>query len=169
MSPPNLNIALATPEIFLLIMTCVVMVVDLFSEADRREGRLFVLSIGTLVLVAYSLYGLGDPFAAPRFAFNGMLIIDGMSAILKFAIAISVAMVIVYSRSYLAARKLFTGEFITLILFATLGMMIMVSANHFISLYLGLELLALSSYAMVALNRDSATSTEAAKIGRAHV
>ena len=162
MSPPNLNLALATPEIFLLIMTCVVMVVDLFSEADRREGRLFILSVGTLVLVAFSLYGLGNPFAAPRFAFNGMLIIDGMAAILKIAIAISVAMVIVYSRAYLAARKLFTGEFITLILFATLGMMVMVSANHFISLYLGLELLALSSYAMVALNRDSATSTEAA-------
>ena len=162
MSPPNLNLALATPEIFLLIMTCVVMVVDLFSEAHRREGRLFILSVGTLVLVAFSLYGLGNPFAAPRFAFNGMLIIDGMAAILKIAIAISVAMVIVYSRAYLAARKLFTGEFITLILFATLGMMVMVSANHFISLYLGLELLALSSYAMVALNRDSATSTEAA-------
>ena len=162
MSPPNLNLALATPEIFLLIMTCVVMVVDLFSEAHRREGRLFILSVGSLVLVAFSLYGLGNPFAAPRFAFNGMLIIDGMAAILKIAIAISVAMVIVYSRAYLAARKLFTGEFITLILFATLGMMVMVSANHFISLYLGLELLALSSYAMVALNRDSATSTEAA-------
>ena len=162
MSPPNLNLALATPEIFLLIMTCVVMVVDLFSEADRREGRLFILSVGTLVLVAFSLYGLGNPFAAPRFAFNGMLIIDGMASILKLAIVISVAMVIVYSRAYLAARKLFTGEFITLILFATLGMMVMVSANHFISLYLGLELLALSSYAMVALNRDSATSTEAA-------
>ena len=162
MSPPNLNLALATPEIFLLIMTCVVMVVDLFSEADRREGRLFILSVGSLVLVAFSLYGLGNPFAAPRFAFNGMLIIDGMAAILKIAIAISVAMVIVYSRAYLAARKLFTGEFIALILFATLGMMVMVSANHFISLYLGLELLALSSYAMVALNRDSATSTEAA-------
>ena len=162
MSPPNLNLALATPEIFLLIMTCVVMVVDLFSEADRREGRLFILSVGSLVLVAFSLYGLGNPFAAPRFAFNGMLIIDGMASILKLAIVISVAMVIVYSRAYLAARKLFTGEFITLILFATLGMMVMVSANHFISLYLGLELLALSSYAMVALNRDSATSTEAA-------
>ena len=162
MSPPSLNIALATPEIFLLIMTCVVMVVDLFTKAEQREGRLFILSVGTLALVAFGLYGLGNPWAAPRLAFNGMLVIDGMATMLKFAIAISVAMIIVYSRAYLSARKLFTGEFITLILFATLGMMIMVSANHFICLYLGLELLALSSYAMVALNRDSATSTEAA-------
>ena len=162
MLPPNFNIALATPEIFLLVMTCVVMVVDLFTPADKREGRLFILSIGTLALLCFTLYGLGNPMVAPRFAFNGMFVVDGMAVILKFAIAISVAMVIVYSRAYLAARKLFTGEFIALIMFATLGMMIMVSANHFISLYLGLELLALSSYAMVALNRDSATSTEAA-------
>ena len=162
MLPPNFNIALATPEIFLLVMTCVVMVLDLFTPADKREGRLFILSIGTLALLCFTLYGLGNPMVAPRFAFNGMFVVDGMAVILKFAIAISVAMVIVYSRAYLAARKLFTGEFIALIMFATLGMMIMVSANHFISLYLGLELLALSSYAMVALNRDSATSTEAA-------
>ena len=162
MLPPNFNIALATPEIFLLVMTCVVMVLDLFTPADKREGRLFILSIGTLALLCFTLYSLGNPMVAPRFAFNGMFVVDGMAVILKFAIAISVAMVIVYSRAYLAARKLFTGEFIALIMFATLGMMIMVSANHFISLYLGLELLALSSYAMVALNRDSATSTEAA-------
>ena len=159
MSPSSLNLALATPEIFLLIMTCVVMVVDLFTKAEEREGRLFILSIGTLVLAAVSLY---SPMGAPQFAFNGMLVVDGMATLLKLAILISVAMVIVYSRAYLAARKLFTGEFITLILFATLGMMTMVSANHFISLYLGLELLALSSYAMVALNRDSVTSSEAA-------
>ena len=162
MLPSSLNLAIATPEIFLLFMTCVVMVVDLFSPADKREGRLFFLSLATLALVALSIYGLATPLAAPRLAFNGMLIVDGMAMLLKFAIAIAVAMVIVYSRGYLAARKLFTGEFITLVLFATLGMMIMVSANHFISLYLGLELLALSSYAMVALNRDSATSSEAA-------
>ncbi len=162
MLPPNLNLALATPEIFLLVMTCIVMLVDLFSAAERREGRVFILSVGTLVLVGISLYGLGSPWAAPRLAFNGMLVIDGLATILKFAIVISVAIVIVYSRAYLSARKLFSGEFIALILFATLGMMIMVSANHFISLYLGLELLALSSYAMVALNRDSAVSTEAA-------
>ena len=162
MSPPNLNLALAAPEIFLLIMTCVVMVVDLYTKPEQRENRLLILSILTLALVSVGLYQVGVPSVRPRLAFNGMLVIDGMSTLLKFAILVSVAMVIIYSRAYLAARKLFTGEFITLILFATLGMMIMVSANHFISLYLGLELLALSSYAIVALNRDSATSSEAA-------
>ena len=162
MLPPNLNLALATPEIFLLIMTCVVMVVDLFSPPEKREGRLFILSLGTLALVALNVYSIATPMVAPRLAFNGMFIVDGMAMLLKLAITISVAVVIIYSRAYLVARKLFTGEFILLILFATLGMMVMVSANHFISLYLGLELLALSSYAMVALNRDSAVSSEAA-------
>lgn len=162
MLPPNLNLALATPEIFLLIMTCVVMVVDLFSPPEKREGRLFILSLGTLALVALNVYSIATPMVAPRLAFNGMFIVDGMAMLLKLAITIAVAVVIIYSRAYLVARKLFTGEFILLILFATLGMMVMVSANHFISLYLGLELLALSSYAMVALNRDSAVSSEAA-------
>lgn len=154
-----MNFALAAPEIFLLVMTCIVMLVDLFSAADKREGRLFVLSIFTLLVVAVGFY---NPHPGPRYAFSGMFVVDGMAALLKSAIAISVAMVIVYSRGYLVARKLFSGEFLLLVLFATLGMMIMVSANHFVSLYLGLELLALSSYAMVALNRDSVVSSEAA-------
>jgi len=159
MTVSSLNLALAAPEIFLLVMTLIVMIVDLFSAAEKREGRLFFLSIFTLVLVAASLYA---PLDAPRYAFNGMFVVDGMAVILKAAIVIAVAMVIIYSRAYLVARKLFSGEFVLLVLFATLGMMVMVSANHFVSLYLGLELFALSTYAMVALNRDSAVSTEAA-------
>lgn len=159
MSVPTMNFALAAPEIFLLVMTCVIMMVDLFSAAENRAGRLFFLTIFTLVLVAVSLY---YPLAPARYAFNNMFVVDGMAVILKTAIALAVAIVIIYSRAYLAARNIFTGEFILLILFATLGMMVMVSANHFVALYLGLELLALASYAMVALNRDSVTSSEAA-------
>jgi len=91
-----------------------------------------------------------------------MFVVDQMSTVLKIALLASVAVLIIYSRDYLEKRKLFTGEFMLLLLFATLGMMVMVSANHFVTLYLGLEILALSTYAMVALNRDSAVSTEAA-------
>ena len=159
MSFASLNIPIAFPEIFLLGMTFVIMLVDLFSAAEERAGRLYFLSIGTLLLVAYSLAYVPQ---SPSYAFSRMFVLDGMAAILKFAIAIVVAVVIIYSREYLRARKMFTGEFILLILFATLGMMIMVSANHFVALYLGLELLTLSSYAMVALNRDSAVASEAA-------
>jgi NADH-quinone oxidoreductase subunit N len=70
--------------------------------------------------------------------------------------------ILVYARPYLAARGMFRGEFFALVLFATLGMMVMISANHLLTLYLGLELLTLSLYAMVALQRDSAVATEAA-------
>ena len=159
MSFASLNIPIAFPEIFLLGMTLVIMLIDLFSAAEKRAGRLYFLSIGTLLLVAYSLAYVPQ---SPSYAFSRMFVLDGMAAILKFAIAIVVAVVIIYSREYLRARNMFTGEFVLLILFATLGMMIMVSANHFVALYLGLELLTLSSYAMVALNRDSAVASEAA-------
>src|SRR5919112_1980166 len=77
-------------------------------------------------------------------------------------VLISVMLVLVYSRSYIATRGLFRGEFFALLLFATLGMMIMISANHLLVLYLGLELMMLSLYSIVALQRDSPMATEAA-------
>jgi len=87
---------------------------------------------------------------------------DLMSDVLKLLTYLSVSMMLVYSRSYLMARGLFTGEFLALVLFATLGMMVMISASNFLTLYLGLELLALSMYTLVALQRDSAVATESA-------
>ncbi|MEI6738358.1 MAG: NADH-quinone oxidoreductase subunit NuoN, partial [Pseudomonadota bacterium] len=91
-----------------------------------------------------------------------MFVVDQMASILKVSMLVGVGVLFVYSRTYLETRKIFTGEFVLLMLFATLGMMVMVSANHFVTLYLGLEILALSTYTMVALNRNSAKSTEAA-------
>jgi NADH-quinone oxidoreductase subunit N len=85
-----------------------------------------------------------------------------MSDVLKLLTYLAVSMMLVYSRSYLMLRGLFTGEFLALVLFATIGMMVMISASNFLTLYLGLELLALSLYAMVALQRDSAIATESA-------
>ena len=85
-----------------------------------------------------------------------------MADILKMLVYITVSAVLVYSRTYIAMRGMFSGEFFSLALFATLGMMVMISASHFLTLYLGLELLSLSQYAMVALRRDSVVATEAA-------
>jgi NADH-quinone oxidoreductase subunit N len=98
----------------------------------------------------------------PVYAFNGLVVDDLMSDVLKVMIYLGMTIALVYVRAYNAARALFTGEFFTLALFATLGMLVMVSANHFLTLYIGLELLSLSLYAMVALQRDSARATEAA-------
>ena len=89
--------------------------------------------------------------SASAVTFQGMFVADPMSQVLKVATLLAVAVTLVYSRAYLQARELLRGEFLSLALFATLGMMVMISAHHFLTLYLGLELLALSLYAMVAL------------------
>ena len=121
----------------------------------------YVLSLITLAACAFLTAGLGA-ISEPAYTFNNMFVSDVMGSVLKLVTYVAVAAGMVYSRDYLADRGLFRGEYFSLALFATLGMMVMISANHFLSLYMGLELLSLSLYAMVALNRDSAQSTEAA-------
>jgi len=163
MTFPEVNMMLALPELVLLGGIFVVMIYDLFSAKQDRATNLLLMTIVLLFIVA-GLVGaqawvLGD---LARFAFANMFVADQMAAVLKVSLLISVGVLMVYSRDYMVIRKLFTGEFVLLMLFATLGMMVMVSANHFVLLYLGLEILALSTYTMVALNRDSAVSTEAA-------
>jgi NADH-quinone oxidoreductase subunit N len=96
------------------------------------------------------------------YLFNGLFVSDAMSNVLKLAAYAAVSTALVYARQYLLDRGLFKGEFVTLLLFGLLGMMVMISANSFLTLYLGLELMSLCLYAMVALNRDSPASTEAA-------
>jgi NADH-quinone oxidoreductase subunit N len=157
----QLNLALALPELLLLIGIFVVMIYDLFSKRKERSGPLLGLTLAVLMV---SLLALLPQFIlpAPQYGFSNMFVADQMAAVLKVFMLVSVAVLMVYSRDYMVKRNLFSGEFVLLMLFATLGMMVMVSANHFVLLYLGLEILALSTYAMVALNRDSATSTEAA-------
>src|SRR5262249_9231752 len=98
----------------------------------------------------------------PGYAFNQLYVADVMSHVLKLAAYGLVSLALVYSRQYLLDRGLLRGEFLTLLLFSLLGMMVLISANSFLTVYLGLELLSLCLYAMVALNRDSASSVEAA-------
>ncbi len=150
---------LAAPEIFLLGMVSAILLIDLFLP-DSRRGWTYALTQFALVASALVTFVLGDDQVA--YTFNGMFVDDPMSDALKIAVCLSVAVTLVYSRQYAALRGIFRGEFFVLSLFATLGMMVMISANHFLVLYLGLELMSLSLYAMVALPRDSGTSTEAA-------
>lgn len=153
------DFTLAYPEIFLLLMVCVVMLADLFA-GERNRYLAFYLSL--LTLAGCALVTCGIYSTEVRYTFTGMFVGDAMSDILKLLIYVTVAAVLIYSRSYISTRGLLKGEFFSLALFATLGMMVMVSANHLITLYLGLELLSLSLYAMVALQRESAIATEAA-------
>ncbi len=154
-----LNYSVAWPEIFLLIMACVVLVVDVFLKEKDRNGT-YLLSQLTL---AITLLMIAMHSSSERvIAFNGTFVSDTLGDVLKFFIVAIVAVVFIYSRDYLKDRKIFKGEFYVLGLFGVLGMMVMVSAHHFLSLYLGLELLSLSLYAMVAFNRDNANASEAA-------
>jgi NADH-quinone oxidoreductase subunit N len=155
---PNLMPAYA--EILLLVMACVILLVDLFLD-DARRWITYLLSLLTLAACAFLTAGIGA-IAEPVYTFSGMFVSDVMGNVLKLFTYIAVGVGMVYSRGYLVERGLFRGEYFSLSLFATLGMMVMITANHFLTLYIGLELLSLCLYAMVALNRDSAPSTEAA-------
>jgi NADH-quinone oxidoreductase subunit N len=153
------DLAPAAAEIFLLTMACVILVADLFLS-ERNRFWTYALTQATLILSAVILIGGASDNIA--YAFTGMFVADPLADVLKSMACLSVAVVLAYSREYLLPRGLNRGEFFVLSLLATLGMMVMISANHFLSLYLGLELLSLSLYALVALARDSARAVEAA-------
>lgn len=147
------------PEILLLTMVCVILVADLFV-ADEQRVVTYGLSLGTLAACAALTFASAG--GETVIALNGMFVDDPMADALKVMVCIAVGIMLVYSRAYAVARGMFRGELFTLVLFATLGMMVMISANHLLTLYLGLELLSLSLYALVALRRDAKDSTEAA-------
>jgi NADH-quinone oxidoreductase subunit N len=152
------SLAPVYPEIFVFSMACVVLLADLFLPEQRR---FITCGLTLLALVGAALLTLGQ-FGVTNVAFNGMFVTDMLAGTLKLGVYLLVFFVLVYSRDYLHARGIYRGEYFVLALFAVTGMMIMISAAHFLTLYLGLELLSLSLYAMVAMQRDSATATEAA-------
>ncbi len=154
---PNFVPALA--EIFVLTMACVVLIVDLFLT-ERNRVITYLLSQATLLGAAVLTVSLHNN--STELTFSGGFIRDGMGDVLKVFIYLVVAVVFLYSREYLVVRKLFKGEFFVLGLFAVLGMMVMVSGHSLLTIYLGLELLSLSLYAMVAMHRDSMPASEAA-------
>jgi NADH-quinone oxidoreductase subunit N len=152
-------LAPAVPEIVLLALVCVLLIIDLFLDEELRELTYWLTLLSLVGVALLTLFTIGQE---TRFRFNGMFVADLMSQVLKVATLLSVAATILYGRTYLKVRGLLKGEFLCLALFATLGMMVMISAHHFLSLYIGLELMTLSIYAMVALQRDSVRATEAA-------
>ena len=149
----------AYPEIFLLIMVCVVLLADL---AWGEKKPYLAYSLAQLSLFGCLLITFSTSAPGVVYTFSGMFVDDPMADILKMLVYVTVSTVLVYSRSYIDERGMLSGEFFSLALFATLGMMVMISASHFLTLYLGLELLSLSQYAMVAMRRDSVAATEAA-------
>ena len=149
------------PEIVLLVMACVIALVDLAIHSPRRTGT-YVLTLLTLGVVAL-LEGMYASRGTTFYGFGNMIVSDAMGNWLKCFAAVAMMMTLVYGRPYAGDRDMLRGgELFTLSLFSLLGMFIMIGGNNFLVLYLGLELLTLSSYALVALRREDATATEAA-------
>jgi NADH-quinone oxidoreductase subunit N len=149
----------ALPEIFVLAAACAILVVDLFLKDSQRDLSYWLAQLTLVIALALTLGGY-DP--DPQATFGGSFIADTMAATLKSFVYLVAFIVFLYSRPYLKERELFKGEYYVLGLFGVLGTMVIISGYSFITLYLGLELLSLSLYALVAFNRDSGQASEAA-------
>ena len=160
---PNLvtaaDLHLIIPEVFVCAAAFGLLMVDLFLSPQRRGLTHF---LALLVLVAAAVLTVRDLATGQSFAFAGFFVRDVAGDVLKLGIFGTTALVLVYAKPYLQDRDLFKGEFYALVLFAVLGMMLMVSAAGLVTLYLGLELLALSSYGLVGMDRDNKVASEAA-------
>lgn len=153
------ELVLLMPEITLLALASVILVADTFSTGRDRYFTYWLAQVTLVVVIALllSIY----PHTSTQ-AFSGNFISDPMSAVLKVAVCMITLVVFFYSYDYLKEHELIKGEYFVLGLFAVLGMMIMISANSLLTVYLGLELLSLSLYSMVAMHRDFQTASEAA-------
>ena len=149
----------ALPEIFVCAMGCLILCVDLFVS---KQARMVIYWLSQVTLLGAAALTLNLLMTPAGMTFSGMFVHDSLSNAIKLATYLIVFFVFVYSRDYIRERGMFRGEYFVLGLFGVVGMMIIASASHFLTLYLGLELLALSLYAMVAFQRDSAQATEAA-------
>jgi len=150
----------AAPEIFLAAMAMAILMIDLFVKDSRRTVTFVLTQLTLLGAAAIQIYTSDSQIT---YTFSNMFVDDMMADLLKLFVYMTMIVVMFYSRAYLFDRpEMNKGEYYVLALFATLGMLVMISANNFVTLYVGLELLSLSLYAMVAMNRDSLASTEAA-------
>jgi len=146
------------PEIALLIMASLVLLVDLFAPGKERIGTYITAMLAVAITALVTVYS----FQGSQLVFAGHYQSDALSLVLKLTMELAVAAVFLYGRGYLAVRGLLNGEFFTLSLFGLLGMMIIASAGSLLTLYLGLETLSLSLYALVGFDRRSVASSEAA-------
>jgi NADH-quinone oxidoreductase subunit N len=148
------------PEILLLVMGCIVALVDLWVTDEQRRPTYWLTQL-TLVVVGGMHFWYFNA-GVTTYAMQGMVVADPMGHLLAGFACLATLITLVYARPYAAVRELLKGELFILALFALLGINVMLSANNFLVIYLGLELMSLSLYALVALRRDHAVSTEAA-------
>ena len=155
----NLNLSAAAPEIVLLCALFAVLLADLWTSDENRYITHF-MSIGSMLAAAFTQIAVWT--GQPAQAFNGFYLVDGVSQLAKLTVYLGTAALFVYAKPYNQAQKMFKGEYYTLAMFAATGMSVMISSAHFLTAYIGLELLSLSLYAMIALRRHSVQASEAA-------
>lgn len=149
------------PELILLVMACVILLIDLSVKGAKRDATygLTLLTLGVVAVLEAASATAGQTV----YAFGNMVVNDAMGHWLKCFAAAAMMVTLVYGRDYASCRDMLRGgDLFTLSLFALLGMFVMISGNNFLGIYMGIELLTLSSYALVALRRDHVVSTEAA-------
>jgi NADH-quinone oxidoreductase subunit N len=160
----NLNLAPLYPELFLVVATSVILLIDMFLSDARRHLTYLMSLLALAVCAALTLVDFNH--GATQYTFGNMFVSDPMSNLLKLFSYLAVGLTLIYSRHYTTERNMLGssngGEFYVLALFSLVGQMVMLSANNFLIIYLGLELMSLSLYALVALRRDHTVSTEAA-------
>lgn len=157
---PLLNFSAILPEAILLACACAILVIDLFVGARVRNFSYALTLLSLLLVAGFAWEPIGS--GAIEYGFGGMFLTDPMTAVLKLAALLACALSLVYAQDYARQRDMWRGEFFSLVLFALLGIMTMISANNLLVIYLGLELQALALYGLVALRRDDAKATEAA-------
>ena len=158
MSPMNWPVIY--PEIWLLLLACGVLLLDLFSTDAERRPTFWLTQASIAVFAAMHLWFYDQGGTA--YGMSGMVVVDPMGHLLVVFAAIAMMVTLAYARPTLKSRDMLKGEFFMLALFVLLGISVMCSANNFLVVYLGLELMSLSLYALTALRRDHALSTEAA-------
>ena len=154
------DLAVALPEIYLAGAVCLVLLFDLFV-ANGRTARTATFTLVVLVVGA-GITWQGADFGSRVTAFSGLYVADGLSTVLKLAAFLFTAMAVLYSGPYLGRRGIQKGEYYVLTLTMLLGVLVLASASNLLTIYIGVELLSLSLYALVAFDRDSGVAAEAA-------
>ena len=155
----QLNYWAALPEIVILTAASLILLIDLFVPDERRHVSYWLTQLTLLVATCVTLATLR---ADAIHGYHGLVVDDMLADVLRIACFLSVSLMLFYSRAYMQARGLFRGDVFVLTLFALLGMQVMITGSNFLTLYLGLELMSLSLYALVAARRDHPRSAEAA-------
>lgn len=155
----NTDLFISLPEITVLCMAMAILILDLFLN---KNNRMIIYGLAQITLFSAAYLVWGSHTFSVEYAYSGMFVDDPLSDVLKLGTLIGSSIMLVYTRHYMLVRQMFSGEYYALLLFATVGMMVMISGQNMLTIYMGLELMSLCVYALVALDRDNPKATEAA-------